>query len=90
MATREEIGLAIDVIKLVNQMGRAIRSSASGILASQNTKIQAVIDDPAKQAKLVAGLAALDVTVTELNADKTAIAGACQYILDNVPEIVNL
>ena len=90
MATREEIGLAIDVIKMVNQMGRGIRSSANGMLTQQNARIQAIIDDSAKQAKLVTGLTALGVSVSTLNADKNAIAAVCQYILNNVPEIVEL
>jgi len=90
MATREEIGLALDVIKMVNQMGRGIRSSANGMLVQQNAKIQAIIDDSAKQALLVAGLTALGVSVSALNSDKNAIAAVCQYILDNVPTIVEL
>ena len=90
MATREEIGLALDVIKMVNQMGRGIRSSANGMLVQQNAKIQAIIDDSAKQALLVAGLTALGVSVSALNSDKNAIAAVCQYILDNVSEIVEV
>ena len=90
MATREEIGLALDVIRMVNQMGRGIRSSANGMLANQNAKIQAIIDDSAKQALLVAGLTALGVSVSTLNSDKNAIAAVCQYILNNVPIIVEL
>ena len=90
MATREEIGLALDVIRMVNQMGRAIRSSAQGALSNRNAKIQAIIDNPTKQALLVSGLTALGVSVSALNADRNTMAAACQGILDNVPEIVEI
>ena len=90
MATREEIQLALDVIKMINQMGRGLRSSAQGMLTQQNARIQAIIDNSTKQTILVNGLDALGVSVSSLNADKNAVATICQYVLDNVPEIVEL
>ena len=90
MATREEIGLALDVIKMVNQMSKGIRASAAGMITNQGAKIQAIINDQAKQDKLVVGLTALDVTVSVLQTDKNSIVAACQHILDNVSEIVEV
>jgi hypothetical protein len=90
MATREEIGLALDVINMINQMGRGIRASANGMLVNQDAKIETILNDSGKYAKLVSGLTALGVTVASLASDKTEIVAGCQYILDNVDNIVQV
>ena len=90
MATREEIGLALDVIRLINRMGQALRISAKAVSIDQSPRIQAIVDNPTNSAKLVSGLTALGVAVGELQTDKNLIVAAADDILSGIPEIVKL
>lgn len=89
MATREEIGLALEVISLFNQMGVRLRSVATNIQAS-DIRIDVLLDGGEKQAKLVSGLLALNIDLTDLQNDKTLFSNIASYVLNNVPEIITV
>ena len=86
MSTREEIGLALNVINKLNGINNKFRAMADGTL-NDITKINDLVGNPTKLVLLTSGLESLGVAVADLNSDKAAFTTYCNYILTNVPEL---
>ena len=84
--TRDDLQIAQVVIADINRMGVVLRRAAEAALAI-NSKIDGLIAIQDKKDKLIAGLAALDVNLAQLNSDKTTIENTANGILSAIDEL---
>jgi len=86
---RDEIQLAYDVVNMINNIERMLRSSAENA-KSMIAKIDSINITPDKQGKLVSGLTALNLEASKLKSDLTSLKNVALYVLENTKEITEV